>query len=75
MIILNKLNGEEFALNDELIETIIENPDTTIKLTNGNVYLASQTMREVIDRIAKFKGKCIEFAVRDAEKITADSEE
>ena len=30
MIILKKLNGEEFVLNSELIETIMETPDTTI---------------------------------------------
>lgn len=62
MIILNKLNGEEFALNDSLIETIVETPDTTIKLTNGNVYLAKQSMSEVIGLVARFKGKCFEYA-------------
>ncbi len=30
MIILKKLNGEEFVLNSDLIETIMETPDTTI---------------------------------------------
>ena len=34
MIILKKLNGEEFVLNSDLIETIMETPDTTILLTN-----------------------------------------
>lgn len=33
MIILKKLNGEEFVLNSELIETIMETPDTTILLS------------------------------------------
>ncbi|MBE6836843.1 MAG: flagellar protein FlbD [Ruminococcus sp.] len=75
MIILNKLNGEEFALNDELIETIIETPDTTIRLTNGNVYLASQPMREIIDMIAQFKGKCIEYADKDNAPLDEDTEE
>lgn len=75
MIILNKLNGEEFALNDELIETIIETPDTTIKLTNGNVYLVSQTMREVIDNVAQFKGKCFEYAIRNNNDFYVDSKE
>ena len=31
MIILTKLNGQKFALNNRLIETIQENPDTTVK--------------------------------------------
>ena len=33
MIILKKLNGEEFVLNSELIETIMETPDTTIPVS------------------------------------------
>ena len=33
MIILKKLNGEEFVLNSDLIETIMETPDTTILLS------------------------------------------
>lgn len=69
MIILNKLNGEEFALNDELIETIIETPDTTIKLTNGNVYIAAQTMREVIGLVESFRGRCFENAIADNNRL------
>lgn len=69
MIILNKLNGEKFALNDELIETIVEAPDTTIRLTNGNVYIASQSFEEVISLVAEFKGKCFTNAnLKDALK-------
>ena len=30
MIMLKKLNGEEFVLNCDMIELIMENPDTTI---------------------------------------------
>ena len=75
MIILNKLNGEEFALNDELIETIIETPDTTIRLTNGNVYLVAQSMREVIETVARFRGKCFEHAVRDNNDFFLGSKE
>ena len=37
MIILKKLNGEEFVLNSELIETIMETPDTTILLTKESI--------------------------------------
>ena len=46
MIILKKLNGEEFVLNSELIETIMETPDTTILLTNG---------KHLIVRVVEFR--------------------
>lgn len=55
MIILKKLNGSEFALNCDLIETIQENPDTTIRLSNGNIYIVGESMREVIDLTAEYR--------------------
>lgn len=75
MIILNRLNGEEFALNNELIETIIETPDTTVKLTNGNVYLVSQSMREVIELVSRFNGRCFEHAIRENAELKASFKE
>ena len=55
MIILTKLNGEKFALNNDLIETITENPDTTILLTNGKHLLVRERMEEVIEKTAAFR--------------------
>ncbi|MBU9739289.1 flagellar FlbD family protein [Diplocloster agilis] len=57
MIILTKLNGEKFALNNDLIETITENPDTTILLTNGKHLLVRERMEEVIEKTAAFRRK------------------
>ena len=48
MITLTKLNGQEFVLNCNLIETIYENPDTTIHLTNGPLYIVRETRAEVL---------------------------
>lgn len=55
MIMLTKLNGVEFALNDELIETISEMPDTTITMTNKNLYIVQESSREVVDKIIDFR--------------------
>ena len=57
MIILTKLNGEKFALNNDLIETITENPDTTILLTNGKHLLVRERMEDVIEKTAEFRRK------------------
>ncbi|MBC3797087.1 flagellar FlbD family protein [Acetobacterium tundrae] len=59
MIELTKLNkqrnGEKFFLNCDLIETIEEKPDTTIKLVNGKNYVVSDSAAQVISKIIAFK--------------------
>ena len=57
MIILKKLNGEEFVLNSELIETIMETPDTTILLTNGKHLIVRESKEKVVEfRRDAFRG-------------------
>lgn len=55
MITLTKLNGVQFALNDELIESISENPDTTITLVNQKLYIVRESTEEIVDRILEFR--------------------
>ena len=57
MIVLTKLNGVPFALNSDMIETIQENPDTTICLFNKSIYIVKETMQEVMDKIVAFRQK------------------
>ena len=57
MIPLSKLNGEEFILNCDLIEMIMENPDTTILLTNGKLLIVRESKEEVVERVAAFRRK------------------
>lgn len=54
MIVLTKLNGTEFVLNCDLIETIQENPDTTIHLTTGPLYIVKEPMDEVVRRAVEY---------------------
>lgn len=51
MIVLHKLNGDEFALNENHIEVMEERPDTTITLTNEKKYLVKETMDEIFAKI------------------------
>lgn len=60
MIVLTKLRGEEFVLNSDLIETITENPDTTILLTTGKRLIVRESQREVIEKVAEFKRRTME---------------
>lgn len=54
MIKLNNLRGGAFVLNCDLIETISENPDTTIRLVNGQIYIVHETMQEVVDKTIEY---------------------
>ncbi|MEM8835404.1 MAG: flagellar FlbD family protein [Planctomycetota bacterium] len=49
MIVLTRLSGKEFVLNADLIKTVEETPDTTIKLVNGEAMIVRERMAEVID--------------------------
>ncbi len=55
MIGLTKLNGVEFVLNCDLIEHISENPDTTILLTTGTLYIVKESADEVVRRVIEFR--------------------
>lgn len=54
MIKLTKLNGTEFILNCNLIETIFENPDTTIHLTNGPLYIVKESSDEIVRKAIEY---------------------
>lgn len=63
MIILTRHNGTSFAINDELIQTIEQHPDTTLKMTDGKVYIVSESVDEVIEKIVQFRRRCMCDAV------------
>jgi flagellar protein FlbD len=48
VIVLTRLNGSRFVLNAELIRTVEETPDTTIRLTTGDSYMVRESMEEVV---------------------------
>lgn len=54
MIILHKLNGQEFVLNADHIETIEEKPDTTITLVNEKKYLVQEKKDVIIDKAVEY---------------------
>ncbi len=64
MILLHKLNGEEFILNSHHIEKIEEKPDTVITLVNEKIYIVKESADEIIEKV-------IEFQLRGPEKFKA----
>lgn len=55
MIVLTKLNGSQFVLNCQLIRTVEQTPDTTIRLTTGESVMVRETMQEVVERAADYE--------------------
>ena len=51
MIILTRLDGKEFLLNEELIEVVNETPDTVIVLENGHSYIVRESINELLEKI------------------------
>ncbi|MBQ9947003.1 MAG: flagellar FlbD family protein [Oscillospiraceae bacterium] len=54
MIFLTKLDGKEFLLNELLIETVTETPDTVIALSNGHTYIVRESMKELQAKILEY---------------------
>ncbi|MCH5200144.1 MAG: flagellar FlbD family protein, partial [Oscillospiraceae bacterium] len=49
MIQLTKLGGKEILLNEDMIESVSQNPDTIVMLANGHSYIVQETMDEIMD--------------------------
>ena len=57
MIVLHRLNGSEFLLNEDHIETMEETPDMIILLTNDRKYIVKEKREEILALIQEYKQK------------------
>lgn len=55
MINLTKMNSVNITINDDLIETIEETPDTVITLTTGRKILVKESRQEIINLVKCYK--------------------
>jgi len=54
MIFLTRLDGKQFLLNELMIETVSETPDTVIVLSNGHNYIVRESMKELQTKILEY---------------------
>lgn len=47
MIDVTRMNGKQFTLNSDLIETIEETPDTVLTLTTGKKIIVKESRQKV----------------------------
>ena len=57
MIVLRRLDGSRLGINEDQIERLDETPDTVVTLVNGNSYLVTESIDEVVERVAEFKAR------------------
>lgn len=55
MIRVTRLNGEQFALNPDLIERVEAHPDTVVFLAEGTRYVVKETVDEVLLEIREYR--------------------
>ena len=55
MIELTKMNNTIFTMNDDLIETIEETPDTVITLTTGKKLIVRESRQEAWDLAKSYR--------------------
>jgi len=58
MIALQELNGDQFVLNADHIETIKSTPDTVIVLTNGKKYIVVNGVEDIVRKTIKYRQLC-----------------
>ncbi len=55
MICVSRLDGSEFYVNSDLIQTVESTPDTHIVLTNGARFVVREKDVEVVDLVLAFR--------------------
>ena len=55
MIDITKMNGTVLTVNENLIETIEETPDTVITLTTGKKIIVKESRQEVKNLVKLYK--------------------
>ena len=70
MIVATRPNHSQFAVNPDLIERIHANPDTTLVLVDGSIFTVTESMAEVIERIAAYRARVIAIAHGIPEGVT-----
>jgi flagellar protein FlbD len=55
MISVTRLKGQVVALNPDMIESVEENPDTTIRLTSGEKLLVREPLAQVVELVTAYR--------------------
>ena len=62
MILLRKLNGEEFVINSAQIQMIELIPESKVVLMNKEFFIVQESPEEIIDKTAAYEASVISRA-------------
>ncbi|ASD21936.1 flagellar protein FlbD [Cryobacterium sp. LW097] len=72
MIVVTRLNDSQFAINPDLIERIHVNPDTTLVMVDGAKFIVTESLAEVIEKIAAYRAHVIGLAYSSGDGSVVD---
>ncbi|MBR5969408.1 MAG: flagellar FlbD family protein [Lachnospiraceae bacterium] len=55
MIELTKMDSRKMLLNEAVIESVEETPDTVVRLTNGNKYIVKEKAKDILEKIYAYQ--------------------
>ncbi|MBQ6734008.1 MAG: flagellar FlbD family protein [Lachnospiraceae bacterium] len=55
MIELTKMDSRKMLLNEAVIESVEETPDTVVRLTNGNKYIVKEKAKDILEKIFAYQ--------------------
>lgn len=55
MIRVTRLDGSQFFVNAEYLQTVESNPDTHLHLVNGHSYVVREPAEEIVERIIEYR--------------------
>ena len=56
MIEVTKMDSRKMLINEALIETVEDTPDTVIRLVNGNKYIVKENRQQILEKIFEYQG-------------------
>lgn len=59
VILLTRLGGPVFALNQDLIERADRTPDTVVTLVDGTKYVVTESLHELVELVRRFRASVI----------------
>ena len=59
MIRVTRLNGDQFALNPDLIERVEGHPDTVAFLVDGTKYVVRESVDDVLQEIREYRASIL----------------
>ncbi len=59
VIRVTRLNGEQFALNPDLIERVEAHPDTVVFLMDGTRYVVTEPVEDVLRSIREYRAEIL----------------